>query len=214
MLWGIALDLTRNPIKTIFQQMPQTPPSTITSKHIQIMNMIIPISVSITNLTAINMRQPIIRNNLPRSIQHKPSKTITLIRISIHPPIQFIQILRNSFINLNNNIFTLPRLAAFPPIKNISLSNISISLLNQNFLNKILNFFNIRNPRFINRFQFLKNNFTQIFSRIITITFSIIFNSISRIKNRFCNPTQIKINNSTITFLYFINKHDFLGFKK
>ena len=92
MLRWIGLQFARNAIEPFNEQLPQGPPGTVTGKHIQVMDMVIRITVSLPDFRWIDMAQPVIRCNLARDIQDHPTKGIALVGIRLDTPVSTVNI--------------------------------------------------------------------------------------------------------------------------
>ncbi len=135
----------RHPVKTLFEELTQTPSGTVPRKHIEIMNVVIPISMRIPHLTRVDMREPVVGCNFPGCIEDKSPERVPTICIRIDSPIGLFKVFVHSFSDFDNDRAICASLSSLCTIDDICFCNSIVSIFYENLLDRILNKLYIRN---------------------------------------------------------------------
>ena len=91
--WRGRIDLSGNAIESFIEQGAQGPAGTVAAEHVQIVDMQVAFTVSLTDLPRIDMAEPVVGDHLAGAVENQPAEGVSLVGVSIHSPVLAIQVL-------------------------------------------------------------------------------------------------------------------------
>src|SRR5690606_1758969 len=90
--WG-GIDLPGNAIESFIEQGAQGPAGAVAAEHVQIVDMQVAVTVSLTDLQRIDVTEPVVGDHLAGAVENQPAEGVALVGVGIHSPVLAVQVL-------------------------------------------------------------------------------------------------------------------------
>ncbi len=170
------------------------------------MNMIISISMCISYFFWIDVRKPVVSSYFFRVFQNQSSDRISDICIFINPPVKIVEIFAHSFFYFYDNVLIGSWFSSLLSVDDKRFGNGIMTFFDQNLFYHILDNFDIGNIFVYLFFDFI----TCFFGKIRNFWKICSTHSFDSFFDGSFNLADVKINNRSVSFSYFVDSHTIL----